>query len=85
MGLGGAAHEVMPERLTPGKKKNHFFADFVLCSVLPFHIGKSLPTNETFLFFADEKTIICLFIVLQFKQTLIKLNSFVVSVGGKRE
>lgn len=41
--------------------------------------------NQTFPFFAHVKTITCLFIALQFKQTLITLNSFVVSVSGKRE
>lgn len=83
MGLGGAAHKVMLEMLIPGQKK--FSVDFVLCAVFPFHIGKSLPTNQTFPFFAHEKTITCLFIVLLFKQTLITLNSFVMNVSGKRE
>lgn len=78
------AHEVVPETLTPGQQ-NEVSADFGLCPALPFHIGKSLPANQTFRSSAHEKTITCLFTAIQFKQTLITLNSFVVSVSGKRE
>lgn len=78
------ANEVVPETLAPGQQSK-VSADFVLCPALPFHIAESLPANQTFPFSAHEKTITCLFIAIQFKQTLITLNSFVVSVSGKRE
>lgn len=83
-GIGGCSTQGYAGDVDPRAKKE-FSVDFVLCAVFPFHIGKSLPTNQTFPFFAHEKTITCLFIVLLFKQTLITLNSFVMSVSGKRE